>query len=134
MLSLVTVPSASAVRVVIGGMTIRFGISTGPMRAGVRRMFMPRALASRSQHRNLAAVEIDGGAVQPGGARRHHEGDQVGDVLDSAKARDPGLAADPRADRRFRLARALHLGADAPPLALGLDQARMDAVDAHAVL
>ena len=29
-----------------------------------------------SQYRNLAAVEIDGGAVQPGGARRHHEGDE----------------------------------------------------------
>jgi hypothetical protein len=28
------------VRVVIGGMTIRFLISTGPIRAGVRRMFI----------------------------------------------------------------------------------------------
>jgi len=29
-------PSSAAVRVVIGGMTIRFLTSTGPMRAGVR--------------------------------------------------------------------------------------------------
>src|SRR5215467_12635624 len=40
MQSSVTKPSSSAVRVVIGGMTMRFLISTGPMRAGVRRMFI----------------------------------------------------------------------------------------------
>jgi hypothetical protein len=34
MQSSVTKPSSSAVRVVIGGMTMRFLISTGPMRAG----------------------------------------------------------------------------------------------------
>jgi hypothetical protein len=40
MQSSVTKPSSSAVRVVIGGMTMRFGISTAPMRAGVSRMFI----------------------------------------------------------------------------------------------
>jgi hypothetical protein len=39
MLASVTKPSSSASRVVIGGMTMRFLTSTGPIRAGVRRMF-----------------------------------------------------------------------------------------------
>src|SRR5262245_19180594 len=45
MVASVTAPSSSAVRVVIGGITIRFGISTGPMRAGVRRMFMAQRIS-----------------------------------------------------------------------------------------
>ena len=40
MVSSVTEPSSSAVRVVIAGITMRLGISTDPMRAGVSRMFM----------------------------------------------------------------------------------------------
>src|SRR5580692_10242202 len=39
-------PSSSAVRVVIGGMTMRFLISTGPIRAGVSRMFTAPSLSS----------------------------------------------------------------------------------------
>src|SRR5580693_1127578 len=82
-------PSSSAVRVVIGGMTIRFLISTGPMRAGVRRMFIHETYAAEfSQRRYLAAVEIDRGAVQPAGARRDHEDDEIADILDRAEADD----------------------------------------------
>src|SRR5439155_670017 len=40
MVSSVTAPSLSASRVVIGGITMRFLISTLPIRAGVRRMDM----------------------------------------------------------------------------------------------
>src|SRR5262245_35446529 len=87
-----------------------------------------------SQDRNLAAVEVDGGAVEPARTRRHHEADEVGHVLDGAEADDPGLAAKPLADRCLPLAGALDLGADAPPLPLGLNQARMNAVHPHAVL
>ena len=87
-----------------------------------------------SQYRDLAAVEIDSGALQPGGARRHHEGDEIGDVVHGAEARDAGLAAERGPHLVLRLAALLHGGADAAPLALGLDQARMDAVDPHAVL
>src|SRR5271166_552881 len=143
-------------------MTIRLGISTEPMGAGVSRMFMsltpswpclsrpstpswpenktwmpgtsPGMTRASSQHRDLAAVEVDGGAGEPGGARGEDEGHEVGHVLDRAEPRDAGLAAQPLADFRFRLSGAFDLGADAPPLPLGLDQARMDAVDLHAVL
>src|SRR5262245_743011 len=100
-------------------MTMRLGISTAPMRAGVRRMFMACRRAHASQHRNLAAIEIDRRAVQPGGARGDHEGDQIGDVLDRAVTDDSGLAAEPVAHLRLRLAAALDLGADAPPLPFG---------------
>src|SRR5579884_4002629 len=149
-------PSASAVRVVIGGMTMRFLISTGPMRAGVSKMFMtisfhgcgaPPCYASRdaafgkrpggasaSQRRNLAAVEIDGGAVHPGGARRHQESDQVGDVLNGAEPGDAEAAAHFLARLVLRPAGALHLGLDATPQPIGLDHAGMDAVDLHALV
>src|SRR5262249_2426363 len=50
MQSSVTKPSSSAVRVVIGGMTMRFLSSTGPMRAGVRRMFIRSSLARLFVH------------------------------------------------------------------------------------
>src|SRR5262249_23111719 len=49
-----------------------------------------RRLAWVSQHRDLAAVEIDGGAVHPGGARRDQKRDEIGDVLDFAEAGDAG--------------------------------------------
>src|SRR5262249_57346365 len=44
------------------------------------------------------------------------------------------LGTELRADLRLRLAGPTDLGADAPPLPLGLDQRRMDAVDPHAIL
>src|SRR5712691_3745550 len=122
MVSSVTLPSSSASRVVIGGMTMRFLISTAPMRAGVRSGFMAltlvslprtdsrplsrlRGRAGRAHHLrmrvglpppglprkrgrgadseclHLAAVHVDGGAVQPAAARGDHEGDEAGDVL-----------------------------------------------------
>src|SRR5580704_9024615 len=170
MQSSVTKPSASAVRVVIGGMTMRFLISTGPMRAGVRRTFKTPSLSSSAkaddpvnaagqdclgrrsiQHsvitgssafadddklqcRYLAAVEIDGRAVHPGGARGYQEGDHIGDVLDLAEAGDAKTLAHFLAGFLLRPAGALHLGLDAPPQPVGLDHARMDAVDLYAVM
>src|SRR5882724_1461501 len=125
-------PSASAVRVVIGGLTIRLRISTEPMRAGVSRMFMTGPAGS--QYRNLAAVEVDGRSVHPGGARGDQEGHQIGHVLDRAVAGDIHLAAELLADLRFRLSGPFHFGTDALPLPLGLDQARMNAIDLHAIL
>src|SRR5262249_36951162 len=90
--------------------------------------------ASASQYRDLAAVEIDGGAVHPGGARRGQKRDEIGDVLDLAEAGNAGLARDPATHHHLALAGLLHLGFDAPPLTVGLDEARMDAVALHAVL
>src|ERR1700676_1849756 len=84
--------------------------------------------------RYLAAVEIDGGAVHPGGARRYEEGDHVGDVLDLAEAGDAKALAHFLAGLLLRPAGALHLGLDAPPQPVGFDHARMDAVDLHAVV
>src|SRR3977135_1998309 len=110
MVSSVTKPSASAVRVVIGGMTIRLGIWTEPMRAGVKRMF-----SGRSRHRDFAAVEIDGRPVQPGCARGDDEGHQIGHVFHRAVAHQSDRAAKPLADLVLRLAGALDLGADALP-------------------
>src|SRR5579871_4974216 len=110
-------------------MTMRFLISTGPIRAGVRRGFMCTSL----KHRYLPAVDVDGGAVQPSGARGHDEGNEIGDVVDGAVADDAGLAAHRLAYFVFRKPGARYLGADAPPLPLRLDQARMDAIDPDAV-
>src|SRR5262249_59643711 len=72
--------------------------------------------------------------MQPGRARGDHEGDEIRHVFDRAVARDAGLAAELRADFCLRLSRPLDLGADAPPLPLGLDQRWMNAVDPYAVL
>src|SRR5262245_31162791 len=72
--------------------------------------------------------------MQPGRARRDDEGHEVRDVLDLAVAHDAGLATEPLADFLLRLSCALDLGADASPLPLGLDQARMYAIDPHPVL
>src|SRR5256885_13950932 len=102
---------------------MRLGISIEAMRAGVSRMFIC------SQHRDLAAVEIDGGAMQPGRAGRDNESRKVGDVLHLAESYDAGLARQPLAHCVLGLARALDLGADTPPLPLCLNQAGMDAVD-----
>jgi len=55
-------------------------------------------------------------------------------VLDLAVADDTSLATELRADLGLRLSGPLDLGADAPPLPLGLDQRRMDAVDPNAIL
>src|SRR6188474_1887393 len=84
----VTWPSSSEPRVVIGGITIRFGISAGPIRAGVRRMFM-----TRSDRADLAAVDVDGCAVQPAAVRRSQECDQRAQVLDRAEPADVELLA-----------------------------------------
>src|SRR5262249_58289520 len=142
MVSSVTYPSSSAVRVVIAGMTMRLGASSEPIRAGVSRMFMARHVtpgracssSPASQHGNLAAVEIDGRPMQPGCARGDDEGDQIRHVLDLAVTDDSGLATELRADFCLGLSGPLDLGADTPPLPLGLDQRWMDAVDAHAVI
>src|SRR5215813_2407312 len=123
-------------------MTMRLGTSSEPIRAGVSRMFMARHVTAgracssspASQHWNLAAVEIDGRAMQPGCARGNDEGDEIRHVLDCTVTDDSSLAAELRADFGLGLARPLDLGADTPPLPLGLDQRRMDAVDPHAVL
>src|SRR5262249_13191109 len=70
----------------------------------------------------------------PGRARGDHESNEIRHVLDLAVTDDSSLATELRADFRLRLSRPLDLGADAPPLALGLDQRRVDAVDPYAVL
>src|SRR5215813_9105202 len=123
-------------------MTMRLGTSSEPIRAGVSRMFMARHVTAgracssspASQHGNLAAVEIDGRAMQPGCARGDDEGDEIRHVLNCAVTDDSGFATELRADFRLGLSGPLDLGADAPPLPLGLDQRGMDAVDPHAVL
>src|SRR5262245_19475776 len=88
--------------------------------------------ADHSKRLHLAAVHVEGGAVQPAAARRDDEGDQAADVLRGAEAGDADVLAVPFADGRLVLAGALHVGLDAPPEALGLDVARMDGVDLHA--
>src|SRR5580658_5205110 len=151
-------------------MTMRFLISTGPIRAGVSRMFTAPSLSSSAkaddpvntarqdwlgrmsiansmitgssafagddklQRRYLAAVEIDGRAVHPGGARGDEESDHIGDVLNLAEAGDAKTLAHFLAGFLLRPAGALHLGLDAPPQPVGLDHARMDAVDLYAVM
>ena len=87
-----------------------------------------------SQHGNLAAIEIHGRPMQPRCPRGDDEGDEIRHILDFAVTDDSSLTAKLRADFRLRFPRPLDLGADAPPLPLGLHQRRMDAVDAHAVL
>src|SRR5215471_9035848 len=123
-------------------MTMRLGTSSEPIRAGVSRMFMARHVTAgracsshrASQHGNLAAVEIDGRAMQPGCTRGDDEGDEIRYVLDLAVTDDTSLATELRADFCLGLSGPLDLGADTPPLPLGLDQRRMDAVDPHAIL
>src|SRR5882672_9945654 len=88
MVSPVTLPSSSAVRVVIGGMTMRLLISTDPMRAGVRRIFI-----ACLQCLNLTAIHVDRRAMQPAAAGRDHEGDQAGNIARHAEARDAELLA-----------------------------------------
>ena len=89
---------------------------------------------SDSQHPQLAAVEIDGGAMHPGRARRDQEGHEIGHVLDLAVAPKSHAADEALAHLVLGLAGRGDLGANALPLPLGLDQARMHAVDLHAVL
>src|SRR5215467_8316275 len=72
--------------------------------------------------------------MQPGCTRGDDEGDEIRYVLDLAVTDDTSLATELRADFCLGLSGPLDLGADTPPLPLGLDQRRMDAVDAHAVL
>src|ERR1700681_4513300 len=84
--------------------------------------------------RYLAAVEIDGRAVHPSSARGYEESDHIGDVLHFAEAGDAETLAHFLAGFLLRPAGALHLGLDAPPQPVGLDHARMDAVDLHAVV
>src|SRR5262245_41107135 len=72
--------------------------------------------------------------MHPGCARRQQEGDEVSHVLDLAVADDARFAHEPRPHLILAVAAALHLGLDAPPLAVGLDEAWMDAVDLHAVV
>src|SRR5258706_16246916 len=96
----VTWPSSSEPRVVIEGITIRLGTVTGPIRAGVRRMFIVgSSLASHRFH--LAAVDVDGGAVHPAAVRRHQEGDEGAEVLDLAEPADVELLAVLLAHRGF---------------------------------
>src|ERR1700682_5472509 len=129
-------------------MTIRLGISTGPMRAGDNKMVMQNLYPPRSglrsmtnkgpavtsQHGNLPAVEVYRGPVQPGCPRGDDEGHEVGHVLDRAEAGESGLAPELLADGCFRLPGARDLGANAVPLPLGLDQARMGGIYLHALL
>src|SRR5260221_1790848 len=121
-------------------MTMRFGISSEPMRAGVSRMLMGWLSAAdgggsrASQHRNLTAVEIHGRDVQPSRARGDDEGDEIRHVLDRAVTDNAGLLAELGSDFRLGLARSLDLGTDPPPLSLGLDERGMDAIDPHAVV
>src|ERR1051325_6043457 len=88
-------------------------------------------VASHPLH--LAAVHVDRRAVQPAAARRDHEGDEAADVLGRAEAHHADVLAVPFAHRCLVLSGALHVGLDAAPEALGLDIARMDGVDLHAV-
>src|SRR6185369_7169825 len=124
----VTLPSSSEPRVVIGGMTIRFGISAGPMRAGVSRMFI-----IRSDRADLAAVDVDGRAVQPAAMRGGQERDQRADVLYLAEPADAELLAIVFAHGVLAAAGAFHGLAEAPPQPFGFDPARVDGIDLHAV-
>src|SRR5262249_36564342 len=72
--------------------------------------------------------------MHSGCARGDDEGDRIRPVLDLAVTDDSGLATELRADFCLGLSGPFDLGADTPPLPLGLDQRWMDAVDAHAVL
>src|SRR5215469_15319623 len=86
------------------------------------------------QHRNLAAVEINGGAVQPARARGHREHDQTADVPDRANANGiVEFAQQLFADLLFGRAGALDFRFDAAASAVGLDDAGMDAIHAHPV-
>src|SRR5215469_9871445 len=68
MQSSVTKPSSSAVRVVIGGMTMRFLISTGPIQAGVRRMFIYSGRGASG-----IVFSSDGADVKRDGAQRRNK-------------------------------------------------------------
>src|SRR5262249_17882596 len=133
MVASVTWPSSSESRVVIGGMTMRLGSSTAPISPGMRRGLVKVLMAAASHPLHLPAVHVDGGAVQPAAARRDHEGDEAADVLGRAEADHADVVAVPFAHRGLVLAGALHVGLDAAPEALGLDVARVDRVDLHAV-
>src|SRR5215813_13926055 len=123
-------------------MTMRFGISSEPMRAGVSRIFMGWLSAAGEacsrgyalEHRDLAAVQVHGRAVQPRRARGDDEGDEVGHVLDGAVSYDAGFAAELGADFCLRLPRPLALGADTPPLPLCFDERGVTAIDPDAVI
>src|SRR5215203_1416902 len=93
----------------------------------------PNTRLATSQPPHLAAIHVDGRAVQPAPARRRDEGDETGDISRRAEAGDADILAVPFAHRRLVLAGALHVGLDAPPEALGLDIARVNAVHLHAV-
>src|SRR4051812_46238178 len=86
-----------------------------------------------SQRADFAAIHVDGCPVQPAPARRCDEGDQAGDIGRRAEACDADVLAMPFAHRCLVLAGALHVGFDAPPEPPGLDVARMNAVDLHAI-
>src|SRR5258708_755885 len=88
---------------------------------------------ARSQPLHLAAVHVDGGAVEPAAALRYHEGDEAADLLGGAEAHHADVLAVPFAHLGLALPGALHVGLDAAPEPLGLDIARMDGVDLHAV-
>src|SRR5262252_2789537 len=103
MVASVTWPSSSESRVVIGGMTMRLGSSTAPIRPGMRRGLV-KVLIAASQPLHLAAVHVDGGAVQPAAARRDHEGDEAADVLGRAEADHADVVAVPFAHRGLVLA------------------------------
>src|ERR1700689_4588269 len=87
-----------------------------------------------SHRRYLTAIEIDGGAMHPGGARGDEESDEVGDVVHLPEAGDAEAAAHLSPRFLLRPAGALHLSLDAPPQPVGLDHARVNAVDLDAVL
>src|SRR5215470_2947187 len=120
MVASVTWPSSSESRVVIGGMMMRLGRSTAPMRPGIRRGLVKVLIAAASHRLHLAAVHVDGRAVQPAAARRDHEGDEAADVLRRAEAHHADVLAVPFAHRGLVLAGAVHVGLDAAPEALGL--------------
>src|SRR5439155_25243453 len=72
--------------------------------------------------------------VSPRRRRGDGEAGQVGHVLDRAGSYEAGFAAELRADFCLELARPLDFGTDPPPLSLGLDEGRVDAIDPDAVL
>src|SRR5690242_6875262 len=114
-------------------MTMRLGSSTAPIRPGMRRGLVNVLMAAASHPLHLAAVHVDGGAVQPAAAPRDHEGDEAAEVLRRAEADHADVVAVPFAHRGLVLPGALHVGLDTAPEALGLDVARMNGVDLHAV-
>src|ERR1700721_2295803 len=67
------------------------------------------------QRRYFAAVEIDGCAVHPGGARGHQESDHIGDIFNLTETGDAKALAHFLAGFLLRPAGAAHLGLDAPP-------------------